>query len=123
MDEYPKFLVLGPDGSLTKFDSARELGEWMWGKTLSQWKIYKLFEAPSPDVAILRTLLEPSTEERVYGRIIHSEISPEFGTTCGKVECPKCQEEIGIGVMDDPPPKCRCGFFWTLETKAVGTKQ
>lgn len=58
----------------------------------------------------------------VYGRILSSEISPEFGTTVGRVECPDCQEEIGIGVMQQSDPKCRCGFEWTLDTVAVGTK-
>lgn len=63
-----------------------------------------------------------SQGERVYGRIIDSEVSHEFGGAYGEIECRECDERLRIGVIGDNP-KCRCGFQWEIVNEAVGTRQ
>jgi len=59
-------------------------------------------------------------DEEIEGEIVELEWSGYWGCEVGKVRCPKCESEIGIGGMQDS--KCPCGYEWTIETKVVGRK-
>jgi hypothetical protein len=57
----------------------------------------------------------------VNGLVIHQEYNGEFGATLGEIRCLECGDEVSIRPFS--ASKCRCGYEWSLETRAIGRKE
>lgn len=60
-------------------------------------------------------------DKQIEGEIIAIDHSEYWGMEFGTVLCPECQTEIQIGAMV-VNTLCECGYSWSIETRAVGTK-
>jgi hypothetical protein len=61
-------------------------------------------------------------ENTICGKMLEINRSDEFGVYYGRIECPKCHQEVSIQAMGTDQ-KCRCGIEWDFDVQAVGFKK